>query len=247
MEGIRISVYIAQNSRYSRRAAGELVKSGVVSVSGGVVTDLSYRVLGNEVVSVSGEILKTVPTEVWLCHKKVGSMTSSSDPWSRPTVYDSLPNRFRMFMTIGRLDRNTEGLLLFTNNGKLSAYFELPANQVERVYDVTLSGACNFSVFSKTLEHGLTVHGIDYKAIKADLIDQKDNMLRVRMSLFEGKNREIRKIAEYFGLSIQRLTRVGFGKFELGDIPLGGFRKACPKLVDFYLEAVRRCEYVSAQ
>jgi 23S rRNA pseudouridine2605 synthase len=161
---------------------------------------------------------------VWLYHKPAGLLTTHSDPQGRPTIFETLPDFLPRVISVGRLDLNSEGLLLLTNDGELSRYAELPATGWARTYRVRVFGEVDHQAL-KDLENGITVDDVTYGRIEAEVIDGPDENTRmntwITMTLYEGKNREIRKVLAHLGLRVNRLIRITYGPFSLGELEPG--------------------------
>ena len=160
------------------------------------------------------------PTRLWRYHKPTGRLTTRRDPEGRPTIYDGLPPELANAITVGRLDMNSEGLLLLTNDGALARRLELPATGWIRKYRVRVHGAVDPQALAR-LARGVTIDGVNYGPIDATLERQVAANAWILMSLREGKNREIRRVMEHIGYTVSRLIRTSFGPFQLGKLPRG--------------------------
>ena len=170
---------------------------------------------------VDGQALPVAePTRLWRYHKPSGLVTSHKDPQNRPTVFDKLPDTIPRVISVGRLDLNSEGLLLLTNDGELARRLELPSMGWVRRYRVRIHGEPDPEHLIQ-LEKGVTVEGVTYGAIKAVLDRQQGSNAWLTVSLQEGKNREIRRVMEYLGWSVSRLIRIAYGPFQLGLLEPG--------------------------
>lgn len=219
---VRISKYIAECGVASRRKAEELVTAGKVSVNGKIIKDLATKVTSKDRVTVAGrELRRQTQVKVWIFYKPKACLTTSSDPQGRKTIYDALPKYMANKITIGRLDYNTEGLLLLTNNGDFARYLELPQNEMPREYRVRVYGRVNDDIIAK-IRRGVTYEGVKYKPCeiyKEEGADGANTWLR--MVLTEGKNREIRNIFEAFDMQVNKLVRVSYGPFTLDGMIAG--------------------------
>ncbi len=205
----------------SRRDAEQWIEAGRVSVNGEVLTSPAFNVSETDEVRVDGEPLRAVErTRLFLFHKPRGIVTTARDPEGRPTIYDALPQDLPRVVAVGRLDINSEGLLLLTNDGGLSRVLELPATGWLRRYRVRAHGEITQEQLDG-LRDGVTIEGIDYLGIEAKFERQQGSNVWLTMGLREGKNREIKRVLEHMGLSVNRLIRVSFGPFELGDLEEG--------------------------
>jgi len=221
IEPIRIAKLIASLGHCSRREAEALILEGRVKVNGKVI-ETPATFITDEAVKIDDKLINKTKqqTKVWLFYKKKGILTTNKDPDNRPTIFDFLPTNLPRVMTVGRLDFNTEGLLVLTNNGQLSRYMELPKNKWIRKYRARVFGKINQERLQK-LEKGITVDGVRYESIKIEIENNKTKNegtanTWLKVSLQEGKNREIRKVMEHLGLTVNRLIRVSFGPFNLG-------------------------------
>jgi 23S rRNA pseudouridine2605 synthase len=223
-KGIRIAKVIAQAGYCSRREAEEMILEGRVKVNGEVITSPATFITDHSIKIDDKLINAKQPVRLWLFHKPEGVLTTSKDPHNRKTVFDLLPKNMPRTVTVGRLDFNTEGLLLLSTSGELARYMELPKNKWIRKYRARVFGKVNHERLKK-LENGITVEGIRYGAIKVEVEVEKNSNSWLKISLEEGKNREIRKVMEHLGLKVNRLIRVSFGPFTLGDLAVGDIRE----------------------
>lgn len=219
--GERIAKVLARAGLASRRDAEEMVTQGRVTVNGRVINSPALDVTQNDVVMVDGKPLpERERTRLFLYHKPRGLMTTHDDPEGRPTVFDNLPEGLPRLISIGRLDFNTEGLLLLTNDGGLARTLELPDTGWLRRYRVRAHGDVTQAQLDE-LKNGIEVEGVKYGPIEATLErDQGANVWLV-FAIREGKNREVRNVCAHLGLEVNRLIRVSYGPFQLGEIPEG--------------------------
>jgi 23S rRNA pseudouridine2605 synthase len=234
---VRISKYIAECGVASRRKAEELVTAGKVSVNGKVVKDLATKVTSKDRVSVSGrELRRQTEVKVWGFYKPKGCLTTSHDPQGRKTVYDVLPKYMANKITVGRLDYNTEGLLLLTNNGDFARKMELPTSKISREYRVRVYGRVSDEIISK-IRRGINHNGMKYKPCEAFIEEGADGANTwVRMVLTEGKNREIRNIFEAFDMQVNKLVRVSYGPFSLDGMKAGQLIEAPSYMLEGLVE-----------
>ena len=220
-EGSRIAKVMARAGLCSRRDAEAWIAEGRVSVNGKVLTSPAYNVSEADDVRVDGQRLGAPErTRLFLFHKPRGLVTTARDPEGRATVFARLPPDLPRVVAIGRLDINTEGLLLLTNDGGLSRVLELPSTGWLRRYRVRAHGSVDQAALDR-LAGGVTIDGVDYLGVEAKLDREQGANAWLTLGLREGKNREIKKILEHLGLAVNRLIRVSFGPFELGDLPEG--------------------------
>ncbi|WP_167407204.1 pseudouridine synthase [Bradyrhizobium forestalis] len=219
--GERIAKVLARAGLASRRDAEEMVTQGRVTVNGRVINSPALDVTKNDVVMVDGKPLpERERTRLFLYHKPRGLMTTHDDPEGRPTVFDNLPEGLPRLISVGRLDFNTEGLLLLTNDGGLARTLELPDTGWLRRYRVRAHGDVTQAQLDE-LKSGIEVEGVKYGPIEATLErDQGANVWLV-FAIREGKNREVRNVCAHLGLEVNRLIRVSYGPFQLGEIPEG--------------------------
>ncbi|UFW48697.1 MULTISPECIES: pseudouridine synthase [Bradyrhizobium] len=219
--GERIAKALARAGLASRRDAEEMVTQGRVTVNGRVINSPALDITQNDVVLVDGKPLPPRErTRLFLYHKPRGLMTTHDDPEGRPTVFDNLPEGLPRLISVGRLDFNTEGLLLLTNDGGLARTLELPDTGWLRRYRVRAHGDVTQAQLD-ALKSGIEVEGVKYGPIEATLErDQGANVWLV-FAIREGKNREVRNVCAHLGLEVNRLIRVSYGPFQLGEIPEG--------------------------
>ncbi|MDE2029472.1 MAG: rRNA pseudouridine synthase [Alphaproteobacteria bacterium] len=227
-EGERIAKRLARAGVCSRRDAERLIAEGRVAVDGKKLISPALNVTEKNIVTVDGKPIDAPEeTRIWRYHKPAGTITTARDPQGRPTVFEKLPPEMPRVVSVGRLDFNTEGLLLLTNDGELARHMELPQNAWLRHYRVRVHGAMDADRLKK-LADGVTISGIRYDGIKAEIEKkQKADASNVWLSVTirEGKNREVRKIMEHMGLQVTRLIRTSFGPFQLGTLPRGNIEE----------------------
>ena len=220
-KGERIAKVIARAGVASRRNVEKLIAEGRVSVNGTVIQSPALNVLLSAKILVDGNpIAMPDPPRIWRYHKARGLVTTEFDPQGRRTVFSSLSKSLPRVMSIGRLDINTEGLLLLTNDGGLKRYLELPQTGWIRRYRVRAFGRVNMTKIEK-IKSGITLEGVKYQGIEIDMERQQGDNQWLTMSLKEGKNREIKNLLEYAGLQVNRLIRLSFGAFQLGSLETG--------------------------
>jgi 23S rRNA pseudouridine2605 synthase len=219
--GERIAKVLSRAGLASRRDAEEWIVQGRVSVNGRVINSPALDVTANDVITVDGKPLPPRErTRLFLFHKPRGLMTTHSDPEGRPTVFDNLPEGLPRLISIGRLDFNTEGLLLLTNDGGLARALELPDTGWLRRYRVRAHGEVTQAQLDE-LKKGVEVDGVKYGSIDATLErDQGANVWLV-FAIREGKNREVRNVMAHLGLEVNRLIRISYGPFQLAELPEG--------------------------
>jgi 23S rRNA pseudouridine2605 synthase len=219
--GQRIAKVMARAGVCSRREAEAWIAEGRVSVNGAALSSPAFNVSEADDVRVDGKRLGAAErTRLFLFHKPRGFVTTARDPEGRPTVFAALPPGLPRVVAVGRLDINTEGLLLLTNDGGLARVLELPSTGWLRRYRVRAHGTIDQAALD-TLSGGITIDGVDYLGIEARLDREQGSNVWITLGLREGKNREIKKVLEHLGLAVNRLIRVSFGPFELGDLAEG--------------------------
>ncbi|WP_256749795.1 pseudouridine synthase [Mesorhizobium sp. Mes31] len=219
--GERIAKRLARAGLASRRDAEELIAAGRVKVNGRALTSPAFNVMPGDIIHLDGmEIPPIERTRLFLFHKPAGVVTTNRDPEGRKTVFDVLPAELPRLMTIGRLDINTEGLLLLTNDGGLSRVLELPATGWLRRYRVRVHGKVEESALAG-LREGIAVDGVFYGAIEATLDRAQGTNAWLTIGLREGKNREVKNILGSLGLDVTRLIRISYGPFQLDDLAEG--------------------------
>ena len=219
--GERIAKVLARAGLASRRDAEEMVVQGRVSVNGRVINSPALDVTANDVIAVDGKPLPPRErTRLFLYHKPRGLMTTHADPEGRPTVFDHLPEGLPRLISIGRLDFNTEGLLLLTNDGGLARVLELPETGWMRRYRVRAHGAVAQAQLDE-LKGGIEVDGVKYGPIDATLEHDQGANVWLVFAIREGKNREVRNVLAHLGLEVNRLIRISYGPFQLGELGEG--------------------------
>ena len=222
---MRLSKYIAHSGFCSRRDAEKLIKDNKVLINNSVCNDYSYSVNEQDKVCINNILLKKPnKVEMYILNKPRGYITSKKDELKRKTVYDLIPSDKKNLISIGRLDYNTEGLLLFTNNGDLARYFELPKNKISRIYKVKVYGNVTKQIINK-INAGINIKGTVHQIDEIKLIKNLKTNSWYSIKLSEGKNREIRKIFENFNLTVNRIIRTNYGEYSLNNIKLGEFKK----------------------
>ena len=219
--GERVAKVIARAGLASRREAEAWIVAGRVAVNGTVITSPACNVTAQDKVTVDGAPLPARErTRLFLYHKPRGLMTTHADPQGRPTIFQHLPEDLPRLISVGRLDFNTEGLLLLTNDGALARVLELPATGWLRRYRVRAHGKVNQAQLDQ-LRAGLTLSGIHYGAIEATIERVQGANLWLTFAIREGKNREVRNVLAHLGLEVNRLIRISYGPFQLAELAEG--------------------------
>jgi len=218
---MRIAKFISHSGYCSRREAEKLIQQNKVRINSIICNNFATDVLSTDEIFIEErKILLNKIIRLWIFYKPIGVITTSKDPKKRKTIYDILPNTLPRVISVGRLDINSEGLLLLTNNGDLARYLELPKNNLKRVYRVKVQGKVDKTKLLK-LKKGVIINKIKYKPINAKLEKQLSSNAWVLMNLFEGKNREVRKICSHFGWRVNKLIRLKYGNFQIGNLKPG--------------------------
>jgi 23S rRNA pseudouridine2605 synthase len=221
---MRIAKMIASCGHCSRREAERLIAAGRVRVNGQKLDSPVFKVVPGDRIEVDGKLLaEPGPARLWRYNKPRARIVSHHDPQGRPTVFDALPAQMGRVISAGRLDYNTEGLLLLTNSGELARHLELPATGWVRRYRVRVFGEVEQGRLDE-LQEGVTIKGVRYGPVRAK-IDRQGSNPWLSMSLSEGKNREIKRILEHLGLKVSRLIRISYGPFQLGDLAIGALEE----------------------
>ena len=229
--GERIAKRIARAGLCSRRDAERLIAAGRVALGGRVVSDPAINVDDASPITVDGAPLPApAPGRLWRYHKPAGLITSHRDPQGRPTVFEKVAERLGYVVSVGRLDFNSEGLLLLTNDGALARELEHPARGWRRRYRVRVRGAPEERALA-ALARGITVDGVRYGGIEAHLDRQIRQNAWLTVSLTEGRYREIRTVFAHLGLPVSRLIRTAYGPFQLGGLARGEIAAIEPRVL----------------
>lgn len=230
-EEMRIAKALARAGLCSRREAERWIEEGRVRVNGKTIKSPALDVGPGDRIEVDGKPLPDAePVRLWRYHKPRGLVTTHRDPEGRPTVFEKLPPEMPRVMSIGRLDLNTEGLLLLTNDGGLARHLELPATGWLRRYRVRAYGKVDQAALDK-LKNGIEIEGVRYGPVEATMDREQGHNIWITMALREGKNREVRKILNVLGLDVNRLIRVSYGPFQLLDLAPGAVETVRRKVI----------------
>ena len=233
---IRLSKLISHAGICSRKNAEFLIKNGDVKINNNVYKEFFIEKSLIKSIKVKDKPLTNIKTRVWILNKPVGYVSSNKEQFSQKSLFRLVPKDHPRVVSVGRLDIKSEGLLLLTTNPKLSSYLEDPSNKIERRYIVKVSGKIPENL-DKLVEGQFLVDGILYNEIKIKLSNSGEkNMMEVKLT--EGKNREIRKVLNYFNLKVQKLKRISFGPFELNDIGIGNLVEIEIKFLDKLLNSI---------
>jgi 23S rRNA pseudouridine2605 synthase len=230
-KGERVAKAVARAGLGSRRDVERWIGEGRVTVDGKKLTTPAILVTAESVITVDGRALpRPERVRLFRFHKPRGMLTTAHDPEGRPTIYDGMPAELPRVMPVGRLDFNSEGLLLLTNDGALKRYLELPATGLTRRYKTRVHGIPNPDALA-ALRDGVTIDGVRYGAIEAAVERQQGRNCWLTVTLTEGKNREVRRVLASLGLLVTRLIRVAYGPFMLGDLPAAACLEIAPRLL----------------
>lgn len=237
MTSQRIAKFLAAAGVCSRRQGELFISAGRVKLNDQVVTTPATFVKDTDVVTLDNRTVRlTLTRRLWAFYKPSECITSRTDPEGRKTIYDILPPPFQNVKYVGRLDYLSEGLLLLTNDGSLVQQLELPKSNIPRIYRVRIFGHIHESIISK-LADGITIDNVHYKGIKVNIESEgRRQNTWVQMTLYEGKNREIRNIMTYLGHKINRLMRIGYGPYTLDELKPGEFKELPIDPIDHYLK-----------
>lgn len=230
-EGDRIAKVLSRAGVASRREAERMIEAGRVVVNGEMITSPALNVTLRDTIVVDGKPLaEPEPPRIWLYHKPSGLVTSDSDEKGRKTIYDMLPADLPRVMSIGRLDLNSEGLLLLTNDGGVKRKLELPSTGWLRRYRVRINGRPQDEDFAP-LREGIIAGGQEFQPMQVTLDRQQGANAWLTLGLREGKNREIRRAMDEIGMSVNRLIRISYGPFQLGELKPGAVEELKRKIV----------------
>lgn len=229
--GDRIAKVLARAGVASRREAEKMIEAGRVAVNGKAITSPALNVTERDRIVVDGKPLaEPEAPRIWLYHKPAGLVTTERDEKGRKTVFDALPAEMPRVMSVGRLDINSEGLLLLTNDGALKRTMELPATGWLRRYRVRIKGSLSEAKLDE-LREGITVDGVRYAGVEVKFDRQQGANAWLTMGLREGKNREIRRLMEAQGVIVNRLLRISYGPFQLGTLKPGAVEEVKQRIV----------------
>ncbi len=229
--GDRIAKVLSRAGVASRRDAERMIMEGRVSVNGQVVETPALNVGPGDRISVDGsEIDPPDPVRIWLYHKPAGLVTTAKDEEGRETIFDHMPEGLPYVMPVGRLDLTSEGLLLLTNDGGVKRRLELPSTAWLRRYRVRVNGEPGEAALA-AMRAGVTVDGVAYAPMEVRLDRQQGANAWLTVGLREGRNREIRRVMEHLGLRVNRLIRISYGPFQLGELAPGAVEEVRPRVV----------------
>ncbi len=221
---MRLNRYLAAAGLGSRRHCDELIQNGQVTINGKTCTDFSFQPGEKDFVKVNGRRVQMEPTRTIVLHKPAGFVSTRSDPHARDTIFHLLPEKFSTLFNIGRLDAQTEGLLLLTNDGDLAQHLTHPRYKVEKEYEVFLDRAWDRTLSEKLLK-GIVLDGQQARLARL----REKSRTRLEVILRQGLNRQIRRMFEAIGYKVKHLVRTRIGNLRLGDLPRGHWRLITPR------------------
>lgn len=235
-EEMRLQKYLARCGVASRRACEKLIEQGKVAVNGTVVTTLGSKVVPGDTVTVDGAPVKEESKKVYIMlNKPEGYVTTVSDEQGRSTVMELVEDVHQRVYPVGRLDFNTEGLLLMSNDGDFTMKVTHPSHKMDKVYQAVVSGVPNHFDIEK-LERGVYIDGVKTAKAKASLISAEGGRALVELTIHEGRNRQVRKMFDAIGYPVVKLKRVAIGNIVLGNLPLGKWRHLNPNEVKYLMK-----------
>lgn len=229
---MRINKYLASTGLASRRKSEEFVKQGRITINGKVVTDLAFDVSNKDKVCIDGNEITVKDYKYVLMHKPKGYVTSMSDPKGRKTVADLVPAEFKGVKPVGRLDYDTEGLLILTTDGDLANRLTAPNAEIEKTYKVKIEGKVTESQLA-VMRAGVVIDGIRLKKCRIKVTETLDKFTKLEVKITEGKNRQIRKMFDAVGINVVFLKRVAIEEFKLGGLTRGTCRELKPNEVAY--------------
>ncbi len=232
----RLSKFLSRAGVCSRRDAEKYIAEGLIQVNGNIVTTPVTFVTAKDRVLFDGNPVQgKEDIRLWLYYKPLGLVTTHKDPEGRPTVFDNLPRDMPRVISVGRLDLNSEGLLVLTNSGAFSRHAEHPKTGWKRIYKVRVFGHVD-ELKLQELQQGITIDHVTYQPIEAVLSRQSGRNAWLLVTLKEGKNREIRKVMNHIGLEVNRLIRIAYGPFELGSLKPGDIKEIKNQSAEDFLD-----------
>ena len=240
IDKIRIAKFLASYNVGSRREVEEMIQEGRISLNGQKINSPVHFVNQRDSIKLDGKLVIFKKfTQIYKYYKPVDCICSKNKQDERKIVYDILPKKFKNFIFAGRLDVNSEGLLIITNSGDITRKLELPQNEFSRKYRVRVYGYCDEKKIEE-LSKGKIINGIKYKPFTYKIFDKNKKNFWIELCLHEGKNREIRELMRSINLQVNKLVRVEFGPFKLGDLKPGDIQLAEKKEIEEYESYIRK-------
>jgi 23S rRNA pseudouridine2605 synthase len=236
----RVAKAIARAGVCSRRDAEKLISERKVKINQHVIDSPATLVTERDSIEVNGcPLPQKVKPRLWCYYKPRGVVTTHKDPQGRPTLFSTLPPTLPRVISVGRLDLMSEGLILLTNDGALARQLELPSTRLKRVYRIRVFGRVEQERLAQ-LKKGITIDGVHYGPIDARIVEQQNSNCWLRVSLREGKNRELRKIFSHLGYTINRLIRENYGPFTIDRLQHGTLYEVPPEVLQEFLHALEK-------
>ncbi len=235
---IRLSKIISHAGICSRREAEELIENGKVEINGKIFKEYSIAHNKIKTIIIEGKELTKEKNRLWIFNKPIGYVSSNKEQKSQKSLFRLIPDHIPRIVSVGRLDIMSEGLMIMTNNPSISSFLENPKNKISRKYLVNVKGEITQNLMDKTKQR-LLIDGQFYRRIKLKVIFSKNNFHMLEIELFEGKNREIRKILRHFDLKITKLKRIEYGPFQLEKLEVGKLKEIPEKALSVYLKKVK--------
>ncbi|MDA7569058.1 rRNA pseudouridine synthase [Emcibacteraceae bacterium] len=225
-QGERIAKVLARAGVGSRRAVERMIEARMIKIGDQFIESPATLITSVEGITVDGQkVDEPEPAKLWIYHKPTGRLTTYFDPEGRPTIFEALPANMPRVISVGRLDLNTEGLLLLTNDGGLARWLELPSTGWVRTYRVRVNGRFHHKRLEE-ISKGVTIEGVNYRKVEIELDERKEGVNQwLTIKIREGKNREVRKLLEYVGMTVTRLLRTSYGPFELKNLQRGSIEE----------------------
>lgn len=240
IDKIRIAKFLASYNVGSRREVEKMIQEGRISLNGQKINSPVHFVNQRDSIKLDGKLVIFKKfTQIYKYYKPVDCICSKNKQDERKIVYDILPKKFKNFIFAGRLDVNSEGLLIITNSGDITRKLELPQNEFSRKYRVRVYGYCDEKKIEE-LSKGKIINGIKYKPFTYKIFDKNKKNFWIELCLHEGKNREIRELMRSINLQVNKLVRVEFGPFKLGDLKPGDIQLAEKKEIEEYESYIRK-------
>ena len=222
----------------SRREAERIISEGKVKINGKIYKDFSVNNYEIKTISVDGKELSKEKDRLWIFNKPIGYVSSNKEQKAQKSLFRLFPDFIPRVVTVGRLDILSEGLIIVTNNPSIATFLENPQNKVKRKYLVNVKGEITHDLINKTKKN-LLINGQLYRKVNLEIINSKNNSHSLEIELFEGKNREIRKILGHFNLKVTKLKRIEYGPFRLGSLSIGKLKEISDKKLSIFLKRIK--------